>query len=45
MRSLPVTDVKASKVFYEALGFKNNPSFTSETAAAMVWSEESTSCC
>ncbi|MGX5839886.1 VOC family protein [Mesorhizobium sp. ArgA1] len=38
--SLPVTDVKASMAFYESLGFKNNPSFTSETAAGMVWSEE-----
>lgn len=38
--SLPVTDVKASMAFYEALGFKNNPKFTSETAAGMVWSEE-----
>ena len=36
--SLPVSDVKASMAFYEALGFKNNPSFTSETAAGMVWS-------
>lgn len=25
--------------FYEALGFTNNPHFTDETAAAMVWSE------
>lgn len=38
--SLPVTDVKASMAFYESLGFKNNPSFTSETAAGMVWSED-----
>lgn len=38
--SLPVTDVKASMAFYESLGFKNNPKFTSETAAGMVWSEE-----
>jgi len=37
--SLPVSDVKASMAFYEALGFKNNPSFTSETAAGMVWSD------
>jgi len=37
--SLPVTDVKASMAFYEALGFKNNPGFTSETAAGMVWSD------
>ncbi|RWE16889.1 MAG: lactoylglutathione lyase [Mesorhizobium sp.] len=38
--SLPVTDVKASVAFYESLGFKNSPKFTSETAAGMVWSEE-----
>jgi predicted lactoylglutathione lyase len=25
--------------FYEALGFSNNPQFTDETAACMVWSE------
>lgn len=25
--------------FYEALGFENNPQFTDETAACMVWSE------
>ncbi|WP_027035203.1 VOC family protein [Mesorhizobium ciceri] len=37
--SLPVSDVKASMAFYEALGFKNNPSFTSEAAAGMVWSD------
>ena len=37
--SLPVSDVKASMAFYEALGFKNNPGFTSETAAGMVWSD------
>ena len=38
--SLPVADVKTSVAFYESLGFRNNPEFTSETAAAMVWSEE-----
>lgn len=37
--SLPVSDVKASMAFYEALGFKNNPGFTSEAAAGMVWSD------
>jgi predicted lactoylglutathione lyase len=37
--SLPVTDLKASMAFYEAIGFKNNPQFTDETAACMVWSE------
>ncbi|RUW37663.1 MAG: lactoylglutathione lyase [Mesorhizobium sp.] len=38
--SLPVTDVKASRAFYESLGFKNNPEFPDEAAAWMVWSEE-----
>ncbi len=37
--SLPVTDIKASKAFYAALGFVNNPQFTDDTAAFMVWSE------
>lgn len=37
--NLPVTDLKASMAFYTALGFKNNPQFTDETAACMVWSE------
>lgn len=37
--SLPVADLKASKAFYAALGFVNNPQFTDDTAAVMVWSE------
>jgi uncharacterized protein len=37
--NLPVTDLKASMAFYTALGFKNNPQFSDETAACMVWSE------
>ncbi len=37
--NLPVSDLKASMDFYEALGFENNPLFTDETAACMVWSE------
>ncbi len=37
--NLPVTDLKASMAFYEALSFKNKPQFTDETAACMVWSE------
>ena len=37
--SLPVTDLKVSTAFYEAIGFKNNPQLTDETAACMVWSE------
>ena len=26
--SLPVTDLRASMAFYEAIGFRNNPQFT-----------------
>lgn len=37
--NLPVADLKASMAFYIALGFENNPQFTDETAACMVWSE------
>jgi predicted lactoylglutathione lyase len=37
--SLPVTDLKASMAFYEAIGFTNNPQFTGDEAACMVWSE------
>lgn len=37
--NLPVTDLHASMAFYTALGFENNPIFTDETAACMVWSE------
>lgn len=37
--NLPVADLAASMAFYEALGFTNNPQFTDETAACMVWSE------
>jgi len=37
--NLPVADLPASKAFYEALGFVNEPRFTDETAAAMQWSE------
>lgn len=37
--NLPVTDLTASMRFYQALGFENNPRFTDETAACMVWSE------
>jgi uncharacterized protein len=37
--NLPVTDLKKSKTFYEALGFTNNPQFSDETSACMVWSE------
>ena len=38
--NLPVKDLKRSMSFYEALGFKNNPQFTDDTAACMVISED-----
>ncbi|WP_104203876.1 VOC family protein [Billgrantia saliphila] len=37
--NLPVADLEKSMAFYESLGFTNNPHFTDETAACMVWSE------
>ncbi len=37
--NLPVTNLEASMAFYKSLGFENNPHFTDETAACMVWSE------
>ncbi len=37
--NLPVADLSASRTFYEALGFTNNPQFTDETAACMVLSD------
>lgn len=37
--SLPVTDLDASMAFYKSIGFVNNPDFTDDTAAWMVWSE------
>lgn len=37
--SLPVTDIDASMTFYQSLGFVNNPDFTDDSAACMVWSE------
>lgn len=37
--NLPVKDLKKSMAFYEAIGFTNNPQFSDETAACMVWSE------
>lgn len=37
--NLPVTDLDASMAFYRAVGFDNNPQFTDETAACMVWSD------
>lgn len=37
--NLPVRDLWQSMAFYTALGFTNNPHFSDETAACMVWSE------
>lgn len=37
--NLPVTDLARSMTFYKSLGFENNPHFTDDTAACMVWSE------
>lgn len=37
--NLPVVELKSSIAFYEAIGFTNNPQFTDDTAACMVWSE------
>jgi uncharacterized protein len=37
--NLPVKNLDASMKFYKSLGFENNPQFTDETAACMVWSE------
>lgn len=37
--NLPVKDLPASMAFYEALGAENNPMFTDETAACMVFSD------
>jgi hypothetical protein len=37
--NLPVTDLAKSKAFYEAVGAPNNPQFTDDTAACMVFSD------
>lgn len=37
--NLPVADLAKSMAFYEALGFTNEPRFTDDTAACMVWSD------
>lgn len=37
--NLPVRDLARARTFYEALGFQNNPQFTDDTAAAMMWSD------
>ena len=37
--NLPIGNLKASMAFYDALGFKNNPHFTNDDAACMVYSD------
>ena len=37
--NLPVTDLEASKRFYEAVGARNEPKFTNDQAAMMVISD------
>lgn len=37
--NLPVADLPSAKAFYEAIGARNEPMFTDETAACMVFSE------
>jgi len=37
--NLPVTDLKRSIAFYEAIGARNEPKFSDETAAMMSFSE------
>lgn len=37
--NLPVTDVKASTAFYEALGFTLNPQFSDESGSCLVINE------
>jgi predicted lactoylglutathione lyase len=37
--NLPVADLEASKAFYSAIGFRNEPRITDDTAAAMQLSD------
>jgi predicted lactoylglutathione lyase len=37
--NLPVADLPAAQAFYEAIGATNNPMFTDETAACMVFTD------
>jgi predicted lactoylglutathione lyase len=37
--NLPVADLPRAMAFYEAVGFTNNPQFTDETGACMVFSD------
>ena len=38
--NLPVTDIEASKRFYEAIGARNEPKFTSPEGAMMAFSDD-----
>ena len=37
--SLPITGLQSSIAFYKALGFQQNPQFSDDASACMVWSE------
>jgi uncharacterized protein len=37
--NLPVADLPRAMAFYGALGFTNNPHFTDDSAACMIWGE------
>ena len=37
--NLPVKDLASAQAFYEAIGATNNPQFTDDTAACMVFSD------
>lgn len=37
--NLPINNLKASMAFYSAMGFKNNPQFTNDDAACLVYSD------
>ncbi|MHA8091185.1 VOC family protein [Aquirufa regiilacus] len=38
--NLPVANLQQSQLFYEALGFRGNPTFTGEDQKCMVWSDQ-----
>lgn len=38
--NLPVKDLAKATEFYEALGFKKNPTFSDENASCVEWSDE-----
>ena len=37
--NFPVANLPRAMAFYTGLGFRNNPHFTDDTAACMVWNE------